>query len=48
MEKVVKDIKRGGFLRSYYKDGLRGYRLTSKAKTLLLAAYPHRFDFFLT
>lgn len=48
MENVVKDLKRGGFLRSYYKDKLRGYRLTAKAKALLLAAYPHRFDFFLT
>lgn len=48
MENVVKDLKRGGFLRSYYKDKLRGYRLTAKAKALLLEAYPHRFDFFLT
>ncbi|MDD4509902.1 MAG: hypothetical protein PHY23_03185 [Oscillospiraceae bacterium] len=47
MENVVKDLKREGLLRTYYKDRLRGYRLTAKAKALLLAAYPDRFDFFL-
>lgn len=47
MENVVKDLKRDGLLRTYYKDRLRGYRLTAKAKALLLTAYPDRFDFFL-
>lgn len=48
MENVVKDLKREGLLRTYYKDRLRGYRLKAKAKALLLAAYPDRFSFFLT
>ncbi|WP_313529195.1 hypothetical protein [Anaerotignum sp.] len=48
MENVVKDLKREGLLRTYYKDKLRGYRPTSKAKALLLATYPNRFAFFLT
>lgn len=48
MENVVKELKREGFLRTYYKDRLRGYRLTAKAKALLLAAYPDRLGFFLT
>jgi len=48
MENVVKDLKREGLLRTYYRDRLRGYRLTAKAKALLMAAHPDRFDFFLT
>lgn len=48
MENVVKDLKREGLLRTYYKDRRRGYRLTAKAKALLLAAYPDRFGFFLS
>jgi len=48
MENVVKELKRGGLLRTYYKDKLRGYRLTAKAKALLLADSPSRFSFFLT
>ena len=48
MENVVKDLKREGLLRTYYKDRLRGHRLTAKAKALLLDAHPDRFSFFLT
>lgn len=48
MENVVKELKREGLLRTYYKDRLRGYRLTAKAKALLLDAHPDRFGFFLT
>lgn len=48
MENVVKGLKRDGLLRSYYKDKLRGFRLTAKAKSLLLADNPARFLFYLT
>lgn len=48
MENVVKGLKRDGLLRSYYKDKLRGFRLTAKAKSLLLADNPSRFQFYLT
>lgn len=48
MDNVVKGLKRDGLLRSYYKDKLRGFRLTAKAKSLLLADNPRRFLFYLT
>lgn len=48
MENVVKGLKRDGLLRTYYKDRLRGYRLTAKAKSLLLAEDAARFIFFIT
>lgn len=47
-ESVVKSLKKAGLLRTYYKNGHRGYRLTLKAKELLLADQPARFSFFLT
>ncbi|MCM1489166.1 MAG: hypothetical protein NC203_12455, partial [Firmicutes bacterium] len=34
--------------RTFYKNGLRGYRLTATAKKLLIAAHPDRFSFALT
>lgn len=48
MDNVVKELKRNGLLRSYYKDKLRGFRLTAKAKALLLSDNPDRFLFCLT
>lgn len=48
MDNVVKGLKRDGLLRSYYKDKLRGFRLTAKAKALLLSDNPGRFLFYLT
>lgn len=48
MENVVKELKRDRLLRACYKDRLRGYRLTAKAKALLLSLYPDRLSFFLT
>ena len=48
MDNVVKGLKRDGLLRSYYKDKLRGFRLTARAKSLLLADNPDRFQFYLT
>ena len=47
-ENVIKELKRKRLLRTFYKNGLRGYRLTAKAKSLLVAAYPSRFSFALT
>lgn len=40
---AVKRLKREKLLRTYYRDGLRGLRLTSAAKRLLLAQAPGRF-----
>ena len=39
-EFAVKRLKRDKLIRSFYRDGLRGLRLTSTAKKLLLTAYP--------
>ena len=46
-ESVITSLKKGGFLRTYYRDKLRGYRLGRKAKSFLLAENPERFSFFL-
>ena len=47
-ESVVKHLKRENLLRSYYRDGLRGLRLTATAKKRLLADQPERFSDCLT
>ena len=47
-ENVVKSLKRQRLLLSYYKNGLRGYRLTAAAKKLLLERAPERFSFYLS
>ena len=47
-ENVVKSLKRQRLLLSYYKNGLRGYRLTAAAKKLLLERDPERFSFYLS
>ena len=47
-EKVVARLKADGFLRTVYRDRLRGYRLTAAAKHRLLASDPSRFAFCLT
>lgn len=47
-ESVVKTLKRQRLLRTFYKDGLRGYRLTAAAKKLLLERDPERFSFCLS
>ena len=44
----MKELKRKRLLRTFYKDGLRGYRLTAKAKELLIADRPKRFFQILT
>ncbi len=47
-ENVVKSLKRQRLLLSFYKNGLRGYRLTAAAKKLLMARDPARFSFCLS
>lgn len=46
--KVVKRLKKDGLLRTYYADGLRGFRLTAAAKNLLLESWPDLFCSYLT
>ena len=47
-ENVVKQLKRDKLLRTYYRDGRRGLRLTASAKSLLLAQQPVQFKLHLT
>lgn len=44
IEKVLKKLRAKNFIRTYYHDGLRGYRLTAEAKKYLLERWPNRFD----
>lgn len=46
--KVLWSLKKSGLLRTYYQNGLRGYRLGRRAKGRLLADRPRRFSFYLT
>lgn len=47
-EKLIAGLKSSGMIRTFYKDKLRGYRLTLKAKKKLLETAPERFEFYLT
>ena len=47
-EKLITRLKKEGHIRTHYKDGLRGYRLTSRGKKLLLSENPARFSFYLS
>ena len=47
-EKLVTRLKGEGLIKTHYRDGLRGYRLTSKGKELLLEENPDRFSFYLS
>ena len=40
IESVIGKLKKDGLLHSYTKNGLRGLRLTTSAKRLLLQKYP--------
>lgn len=46
--KVACSLKKQGLLKTFSRDGLRGYRLTPAAKDALLARCPGRFSFCLT
>lgn len=48
IESMVTALKQKGLLRTYYRDGLRGLRLTTAAKRLLLNHQPERFTPYLT
>ena len=45
---VIKALKQKRLLHTYYRDGLRGFRLTAKARELLAKMYPERFETVLT
>ncbi len=45
---VIRKLKKDGLLRLYYRDKLKGLRLTAKAKKHLLEMNPSRFSFYLT
>lgn len=47
-EKLVTKLKEDGLIKTHYRDKLRGYRLTSKGKKLLLRQNLDRFSFYLT
>lgn len=42
-EYVVKQLKRDNLLRTFYRNGVRGLRLTTTAKRLLLECWPDQF-----
>ena len=45
---VVRALKSQKLLRTYYRDGVRGYRLTASAKKALCRDVPERFSFSLS
>lgn len=47
-EKLITRLKEDRLLKTHYRDKLRGYRLTSTGKKLLLSENPDRFSFYLT
>ena len=47
-EKVITELKADKLIRTHYKDRLRGYRLTKRAKEMLLYQNPPRFHSCLT
>ena len=46
-EAIIKALKKECLIRVFYRDQLRTYRLTARAKSLLLADQPERFAFYL-
>ncbi|WP_242877694.1 hypothetical protein [Eisenbergiella tayi] len=47
-EKLITRLKEQKYIKTHYKDRLRGYRLTSSGKKLLLVRNPDRFLFYLS
>ena len=47
-EKLITELKAEKLIRTHYRDHLRGYRLTGRAKEILLSENPARFQCFLT
>lgn len=48
VEKLITRLKSEKYLKTHYKDQLRGYRLTAAGKKFLLSINPERFSFYLT
>lgn len=46
--KLITGLKEENYIKTHYKDRLRGYRLTSKGKKLLVGTNPDRFVFYLS
>jgi hypothetical protein len=46
--KIIPSLKEKRFITTYYNDNLRGYRLTTNSKNMLLADNPERFESYLT
>ena len=42
---LITSLKKQSLIRTYYRDSMRGYRLTGAAKKLLLNDNPERFSF---
>lgn len=47
-EKLITKLKDDNYIKSHYRDRLRGYRLTNRGKKLLLEINPDRFGFYLS
>lgn len=47
-EKLITRLKQQKYIKTHYRDRLRGYRLTSRGKKLLLTSNPDRFLFYLS
>ena len=47
-EKLITKLKDDNYIKTHYKDRLRGYRLTNRGKKLLLDMNPDRFLFYLS
>ena len=47
-EKLITRLKADKYIKTHYKDQLRGYRLTAAGKRLVLSGNPERFSFYLT
>ena len=47
-EKLITRLRGEGYIKIHYKNKLRGYRLTSRGKKLLLLENPARFSFYLS
>lgn len=47
-EKLVTKLKEEGYMKTHYRDKLRGYRLTNRGKKVLLTKNPERFSFYLS
>ena len=47
-EKLITKLKDEGYIKTHYRDRLRGYRLTNRGKKFLIGSNPDRFLFYLS